>query len=106
MKTNASVKIELSPKQCDELLAVLKARFDANEARHPGLGWAKVQARLESRGGRQACVFYGAAEFSRDTDFAILADAVNRLASPRLAGFPRMRTRRKLAVGGTASHIP
>jgi hypothetical protein len=27
--------------------------------------------------GGQACVFYGAAEFSRDTDFAILADATN-----------------------------
>jgi hypothetical protein len=27
--------------------------------------------------GGQACVFYGAAEFSRGTDFAILADAVN-----------------------------
>ncbi len=27
--------------------------------------------------GGQACVFYGAAEFSRDTDFAILADAEN-----------------------------
>jgi hypothetical protein len=27
--------------------------------------------------GGQACVFYGAAEFSRDTDFAILADAQN-----------------------------
>jgi hypothetical protein len=27
--------------------------------------------------GGQACVFYGAAEFSRDTDFAILADALN-----------------------------
>lgn len=33
--------------------------------------------------GGQACVFYGAAEFSRDTDFAILADAPNleRLAA-------------------------
>ncbi len=29
--------------------------------------------------GGQACVFYGAAEFSRDTDFAILADAANLL---------------------------
>jgi len=38
-------KRELSPKQCDELLAALKARFDANQARHPGLVWAKVQAR-------------------------------------------------------------
>jgi len=27
--------------------------------------------------GGQACVFYGAAEFSRDVDFAILADAGN-----------------------------
>ena len=27
--------------------------------------------------GGQACVFYGAAEFSRDTDLAIVADAVN-----------------------------
>jgi hypothetical protein len=27
--------------------------------------------------GGQACVFYGAAEFSRDTDFATLADAAN-----------------------------
>ena len=27
--------------------------------------------------GGQACVFYGAAEFSRDTDLAIVADVVN-----------------------------
>ena len=27
--------------------------------------------------GGQACVFYGAAEFSRDTDLAVLADASN-----------------------------
>jgi hypothetical protein len=27
--------------------------------------------------GGQACVFYGAAEFSRDTDFAVLAEAAN-----------------------------
>lgn len=27
--------------------------------------------------GGQACVFYGAAEFSRDADFAILASAAN-----------------------------
>lgn len=46
MKTNQK---ELSPKQRDELLAALKARFDANQARHPGLVWAKVQARLEAR---------------------------------------------------------
>ena len=38
-------KKELSPKQLDELLAALKARFDANMSRHPGLVWDKVQAR-------------------------------------------------------------
>ena len=43
------MKKELSPQQRDELLAALKARFDANKARHPGLVWAKVQARLEAR---------------------------------------------------------
>lgn len=49
MKANPSSKKELSPKQRDELLAALKARFDANKARHPGLVWAKVQARLEAK---------------------------------------------------------
>jgi hypothetical protein len=43
------MKNELSLKQRDELLAALQARFDANMARHPGLAWAKVQARLEAR---------------------------------------------------------
>jgi hypothetical protein len=46
MNTN---KKELSPKQRAELLAALKARFDANKARHPGSVWAKVQARLEAK---------------------------------------------------------
>ena len=49
MKTNASAKKELSPKQREELLAALKARFEKNMGRHPGLVWAKVQARLEVR---------------------------------------------------------
>jgi hypothetical protein len=44
-----SNKKELSPEQCDKLLAALKARFDANQDRHPGLVWAKVQARLEAK---------------------------------------------------------
>ena len=46
MKTN---KNELSSKQREELLSALKARFDTNKARHPGLVWAKVQARLEAK---------------------------------------------------------
>jgi hypothetical protein len=43
------MKNELSPKQPTDLLAVLQARFDANQARHPSLAWAKVRARLETR---------------------------------------------------------
>lgn len=49
MSTMKNTKKELSPKQRDALLAALKARFDANMARHQGLVWAKVQARLEAR---------------------------------------------------------
>jgi Protein of unknown function (DUF4256) len=49
MKNSISDEKQLSQKQHDELLAALKARFDANKARHPGLVWAKLQARLEAR---------------------------------------------------------
>ncbi len=49
MSTTKSIKKDLSPKQRDELLTALKARFDANKARHQGLVWAKVQARFEAR---------------------------------------------------------
>lgn len=38
----------MPPKQRDELLAALQARFDANQDRHSGLAWAKVQARIEA----------------------------------------------------------
>ena len=41
------MKKELSPKQREELLAALKARFEKNLNRHKGLEWAKVSARLE-----------------------------------------------------------
>src|SRR6187402_973623 len=46
-KTNSSKK-ELSPKQREELLRALKARFEKNMNRHKGLEWAKVEARLEA----------------------------------------------------------
>ena len=39
---------ELSPNQREELLNTLKARFEKNEARHKGIEWAKVQAKLET----------------------------------------------------------
>jgi uncharacterized protein DUF4256 len=37
---------ELSPKQREELLRALQARFEKNVSRHKGLEWANVQARL------------------------------------------------------------
>jgi len=40
------MKKELSAEQREELLEVLKARFEKNMSRHKGLDWAKVQARL------------------------------------------------------------
>ena len=43
------MKKDLSPKQRDELLAALKARFERNLSRHTGLDWVKVQARLEAK---------------------------------------------------------
>ena len=39
---------ELSREQVEELLRVLKARFEANMQRHPGMEWTRVQARLEA----------------------------------------------------------
>ena len=39
---------ELPPEQREELLRALKARFEKNMNRHEGLGWAKVQAKLEA----------------------------------------------------------
>ncbi len=40
---------ELSHGQRDELLGVLKARFEKNMNRHKGIEWTKVQARLEAK---------------------------------------------------------
>lgn len=37
---------EITTRQRDDVLATLKARFEAHGPRHPGLDWAKVQARL------------------------------------------------------------
>jgi len=45
-KINSNKK-KLSAEQRDELLAVLKSRFEKNMNRHKGLEWSKVQAKLE-----------------------------------------------------------
>lgn len=41
-------KKELAPEQREELLSVLKARFEENINRHKGLEWATIQAKLEA----------------------------------------------------------
>ena len=48
MKNNTSNKKPLSPKQREELLKALKARFEKHLNRHKGLEWTKVQSRLEA----------------------------------------------------------
>lgn len=45
MKTT---KKKLLPEQQSELIGTLKMRFEKNKARHKGIDWAKVQARLEA----------------------------------------------------------
>jgi hypothetical protein len=45
MKTS---KKQLSPEQANELISILKARFENAMHRHKGVDWAKVQARLEA----------------------------------------------------------
>lgn len=41
-------KKKLSPEQRDELLKTLKTRFEKNMARHKGLDWTNVQAKLQA----------------------------------------------------------
>jgi len=48
MTNSKGSKKVLEPKRREELLGVLKDRFEKNTARHKGLKWADVQARLES----------------------------------------------------------
>ena len=40
-------KKNLSPKQIEELLKTLKARFEKNKNRHKGIEWTKVQTKLK-----------------------------------------------------------
>ena len=48
MGTTKNGKRALSPAQSADLLKTLEARFDQNPARHEGIGWASVKARLEA----------------------------------------------------------
>jgi hypothetical protein len=48
MNNMNSNKKDLSPERREELLSVLKARFEKNRNRHKDIEWAKVQAKLEA----------------------------------------------------------
>ena len=52
MKPAATTRKDLSREQREQLLATLKARFEKNMARHDGLEWPKVRARLEANAGK------------------------------------------------------
>jgi hypothetical protein len=47
------IKKELSAEQCEELLSILKGRFEKNMNRHKGLEWTKVQAKLDAPAGAE-----------------------------------------------------
>lgn len=48
MGRRISINMELSPEQREEILGILKARFEKNMNRHQDLEWVKVQAKLEA----------------------------------------------------------
>lgn len=48
----ANLKKELSPVSREELLKLVKTRFEKNMNRHKGIEWAKVLARLEANSGK------------------------------------------------------
>ena len=52
MSNVSSKKKELPAEQREELLRVLRARFEKNINRHKGLEWGKVQTRLEANPGK------------------------------------------------------
>ena len=48
MSKKTKSKKELSSKQAEELLHVLKVRFEKNMNRHKGIDWSKVKTKLEA----------------------------------------------------------
>ena len=52
MDTLKSNQKKLTPAQQEELLSVLKARFNKYPKRHKGIEWSQVQARLEANPGK------------------------------------------------------
>src|SRR5690625_4028141 len=48
MQNEGSKKKELSPEQRDDLMNVLRARFEKNMHRHEGLEWLNVETKLNA----------------------------------------------------------
>lgn len=46
------MKKELQPGQREELISILKARFEKNMNRHKGVKWAAIEAKLEADAGK------------------------------------------------------
>jgi hypothetical protein len=47
----------MTTKQAEELIRVLKTRFEQNMHRHKGLNWAEVQQKLEAQPGKLASLY-------------------------------------------------
>ena len=50
-------KKDLSPKEKEELLGILTARFEKNKNRHKGIDWTKIQTRLEANSDKLLILF-------------------------------------------------
>ena len=48
------VNVDITPQQRQELLAILRERFEENMPRHQGLKWEKIQALLQAQPGKLA----------------------------------------------------
>jgi hypothetical protein len=46
--SSTAPKKEMSSEQYEELLRILRIRFEENMNRHEGLGWAKIQTKMEA----------------------------------------------------------
>src|SRR4051794_27889287 len=52
MKNIDGNKKPLSPQRREELLGILKTRFEKNMNRHKGVSWGEVKTRLEAKAGK------------------------------------------------------
>ena len=51
------INLDISPKQGEELLTTLMARFEENMNRHKDLEWAKIKAKLETHPGKLSSLY-------------------------------------------------